>query len=158
MPNPPKILIQGFDPSAPPRRRKLQGMDFYCGGGNFGRGLEEDGAVNNEWAVDISDTAIHTYHANLKAPTSTNLFFGSVNDLLTQAMAGNPQKSELIPSPEEVEFISAWSPCQGFSLMNQRGDPDKGLRNQSLVASVAAYIDCYLPKYGVLENVMNMAQ
>ncbi|TVY92077.1 DNA (cytosine-5)-methyltransferase [Lachnellula willkommii] len=157
MPNAPKSLIQGFDPSAP-LKKQLRGMDLYCGGGNLGRGLEEGGAIHNEWAVDIVDAAIHTYYSNLKNPTSTKLFHGSVNDLLIQAMAGNPQNSDLIPSPGDVEFISAGSPCQGFSLLNNHRDAEKGLRNQSLVASVAAYIDFYRPKYGVLENVMNMAQ
>ncbi|TVY49256.1 DNA (cytosine-5)-methyltransferase [Lachnellula occidentalis] len=158
MPNAPKSLIQGFDPSAPPPKQQLRGMDLYCGGGNLGRGLEEGGAIHNEWAVDIFDAAIHTYHANLKTPTSTKLYHGSVNDLLIQAMAGNPQNSNLIPSPGDVEFISAGSPCQGFSILNNHRDAEKGLRNQSLVASVAAYIDFYRPKYGVLENVLNMAQ
>ncbi|TVY57932.1 DNA (cytosine-5)-methyltransferase 1 [Lachnellula cervina] len=157
MPNTPKSLIQGFDPSAP-LKAPLRGMDLYCGGGNLGRGLEEGGAIHNEWAVDIVDAAIHTYYANLKTPTSTKLFHGSVNDLLIQAMAGNPQNSDLIPLPGDVGFISAGSPCQGFSLLNNHRDAEKGLRNQSLVASVAAYIDFYRPKYGVLENVMNMAQ
>src|SRR5208282_5998642 len=36
----PRTLIQGFDPSDPPSRKLLRGMDLYCGGGNFGRGLE----------------------------------------------------------------------------------------------------------------------
>ncbi|TVY18383.1 DNA (cytosine-5)-methyltransferase 1 [Lachnellula arida] len=157
MPNAPKSLIQGFDPSAP-LKKQLRGMDLYYGGGNLGRGLEEGGAIHNEWAVDIVDAAIHTYYSNLKTPTSTKLFHGSVNDLLIQAMAGNPQNSDLIPSPGDVEFISAGSPCQGFSLLNNHRDAEKGIRNQSLVASVAAYIDFYRPKYGVLENVMNMAQ
>jgi len=158
MPNPPKGLIQGFDPTAPPRQKRLRGMDLYCGGGNFGRGLQEAGAVHHEWAVDIGDSAIHTYHANLQSPTETKLFWGSVNDLLAQAIAGNPEKSDLIPLPGEVEFISAGSPCQGFSILNLMRDDDKGLLNQSLVASVAAYIDFYRPKYGLLENVLNMAQ
>ncbi|TVY24674.1 DNA (cytosine-5)-methyltransferase [Lachnellula hyalina] len=158
VPNTPKSLIQGFDPSAPPRKTQLRGMDLYCGGGNLGRGLEEGGAVHNEWAVDNMPAAIHTYYANLKTPTSTKLFHGSVNDLLIQAMAGNPQNSDLIPSPGDVDVLSAGSPCQGFSILNNHRDAEKGLRNQSLVASVAAYIDFYRPKYPVLENVMNMAQ
>ncbi|RDL31841.1 uncharacterized protein BP5553_09243 [Venustampulla echinocandica] len=154
----PESLTQGFDPRKPPSRSPLRGMDLYCGGGNFGRGLEEGGGVRNEWAVDIYDAAIHTYHANLKHRKGAKLFFGSVNDLLIQALRGNPSKSNLIPRPKDVDFISAGSPCQGFSILNSRRDNDKGLRNQSLVASVAAYIDFYRPKYGLLENVMTMAQ
>lgn len=156
--NLPRKLIQGFDPSADLSRPLLRGMDLYCGGGNFGRGIEEGGAVRNEWAVDIYDAAIHTYRANLKESHKTKMFFGSVNDLLYQAMQGNPTNSDLIPAPGEVDFIAAGSPCQGFSLMNTSRNNAKGLKNQSLVASVAAYVDFYRPKYGLLENVMNMAQ
>ncbi|KAF8866246.1 hypothetical protein BDZ45DRAFT_668084 [Acephala macrosclerotiorum] len=154
--NVPSSLLQGFDPLVVPVQ--LRGMDLFCGGGNFGRGLEEGGALHNEWAVDINQNAMHTYAANLKDLQRTKLFYGSVNDLLSQAMRGNPKNSELIPAPGEVDFISAGSPCQGFSIMNTSRNNNQGLRNQSLVASVAAYVDFYRPKYGVLENVMSMAQ
>ncbi|KAF4628025.1 hypothetical protein G7Y89_g10124 [Cudoniella acicularis] len=154
----PRSLIQGFDPLNKPDRKPLRGMDLYCGGGNFGRGLEEGGAVQFKYAVDIYDAAIHTYHANQEVPGITKMFFGSVNDLLVQAMQGNPHNSDSIPVPGDIDFISAGSPCQGFSVLNSARNNEKGLRNQSLVASVAAYVDVYRPKYGVLENVMNMAQ
>jgi len=122
------------------------------------QGIEEGGAVHNEWAVDINKNAIHTYAANLKHRPGTKLFYGSVDDLLKQALQGNAQKSELIPSPGEVDFISAGSPCQGFSKLNYARNNERGLKNQSLVASVAAYVDFFRPKYGILENVMAMAQ
>lgn len=57
--DPPQSLIQGFDPLSAPPKKLLRGMDLYCGGGNFGRGLEEGGALFNEWAVDINRDAIH---------------------------------------------------------------------------------------------------
>lgn len=154
----PRSLIQGFDPSTPPTRNPLRGMDLYCGGGNFGRGLEEGGAVHNTHAVDINKIAIHTYAANLKSPDAAKLYFGSVDDLLREALNGNLSNSDLIPLPGDIDFISAGSPCQGFSTLNMERNNEKGLKNQSLVASVAAYVDFYRPQYGLLENVMNMAQ
>jgi DNA (cytosine-5)-methyltransferase 1 len=154
----PETLIQGFNPTDAPPYKQLRGLDLYCGGGNFGRGLEEGGALRNVWAVDCAKTPIHSYYANLKEPSSTKLFCGSVDDQLYQALCGNPKRSGLIPLPGEVDFISAGSPCQGFSTLNTMRNNDKGLKNQSLVASVAAYIDFYRPKYGLLENVMAMAQ
>ena len=154
----PESLIQGFDPHQEPSRQKLRGLDLFCGGGNFGRGLEEGQAVRNMWAIDMDKVAIHTYHANLRDPEDTHLFFGSVNDQLFQALQGNPENSQFVPQPGEVDFISAGSPCQGFSLLNNSREQEKGLQNQSMVASVAAYIDFYRPKYGLLENVLNMAQ
>lgn len=106
----------------------------------------------------MNNNAIHTYRANLDDPTSTKLFNGSVNDALSQALRGNPKSSDLIPLPGDVEFISAGSPCQGFSNKNQNKNNEKGLRNQSLVASVAAYVDFYRPKFGILENVPGMSR
>jgi DNA (cytosine-5)-methyltransferase 1 len=153
----PKSLIQGFNPEES-LHRKLRSLDLYCGGGNFGRGLEEAGAIENEWAVDMDRNAIHTYYANLQRPGSVKLFYGSVNDQLYQALQGNPKNSALIPRPGEVEFISAGSPCQGFSKLNSKNrNKEMGLKNQSMVASVAAYVDFYRPRYGLLENVLDMA-
>ena len=155
----PPSLVQGFDPSKAPSRRKLRGLDLYCGGGNFGRGLEEGGAVHYEWAVDMDKIAIHTYFANLQDPQETKFYYGSVNDQLYQAIHGNIKNSDVVPRPGDVDFISAGSPCQGFSRLNfVNATQEKGLKNQSLVASVAAYVDFYRPKYGLLENVLAMAQ
>ncbi len=148
-------LVQGFDPLASPQKPLLRGMDLYCGGGNFGRGLEEGGAVHNKWAVDYNCDAIHTYRANLDCPDETALYYGSVNDLLAQAIKG--RYSKYVPPPGEVDFISAGSPCQGFSNVNQQRTNEKSLRNSSLVASVAAFVDFYRPKYALLENVVAMA-
>jgi DNA (cytosine-5)-methyltransferase 1 len=154
----PQPMVQGLDPELPPLRPQLRGLDLYCGGGNFARGIEEGGAVHFGYAVDLNTNAIHTYRANLKDPESTKLFLGSVDDVLMEAMMGNPQGIEAIPPAGSIDFIGAGSPCQGYSLLNWRKDEDKGLKNQSLVASVAAYVDFYRPKYALLENVMNMAQ
>ena len=151
----PPSLRQGFDPLAPPPRRVLSGMDLFCGGGNFGRGLEDGGAVRNRWAVDYNKCAIHTYHANLKRPDGTALYYGSVDDFLLQALEG--RYSAHVPRPGQVDLISAGSPCQGFSHVNPRKTDDRSLKNSSLVASVAAFIDFYRPKYAVLENVIAMA-
>lgn len=153
----PSSVKLGFDPQAALARPKFRGMDLYCGGGTFGRGIEEGGAVHNKWAVDMAKNAIHSYHANLIDPEDTELFLGSVDDLLYQAFMGNPERSSLIPLPGDVDFISAGSPCTGFSNLNNLKDNNKGLKNQSLVASVAAYIDFYRPKYALLENVTTMA-
>jgi DNA (cytosine-5)-methyltransferase 1 len=105
-----------------------------------------------------ADSDITYSAANLKDPTGTKLFYGSVDDLLKQALLGNPQNSELVPLPGDIDCLSAGSPCQGFSNLNSAKNNETGLKNQSLVASVAAYVDFYRPKYGILENVMAMAQ
>lgn len=152
----PKTLIQGFDPNSQPLKDILNGMDLFCGGGNFGRGLEEGCAIRNKWAVDWNASAMHTYSANLRESDNTQLFNGSVNDYLAQAMEGSTTKE--IAKVGEVDFISAGSPCQGYSVANMARTSDKALKYCSLTASVAAFIDLYRPKYALLENVTHMVR
>lgn len=151
-------LKQGWDPTAAssPSQPLMRGLDIFCGGGNLGRGLEEGGAVKFEWAVDYFTEAIHTYRANLANPDDTKCFNGSVNDYLSQAMKGS--QSTMIASAGSVEVISAGSPCQGFSNVNQLKMNDEALRNVSMVASVVSMVEFYRPKYALLENVPGMAK
>ncbi len=111
--------------------------------------------MRKKWAVDYDRNAIHTYHANLVHPEEMALYFGSANVLLAAAINGKYSKH--VPRSGEVDFISAASPCQGFSNANQKRLNVTSLRNSSLVASVAVFIDFYQPKYALLENVINIA-
>ena len=151
----PTFIKQGWDPSSSPPQRKLRGLDMFCGGGNFGRGLEEGGAVCFDWAIDWYNQAIHTYKANMPAQNHTKLFRGSVNHYLSQALEGSG--GNLIAQIGEVEVICAGSPCQGFSRANPNKGNERGLLNESMVASVLAFIDFYRPKYALMENVKGMA-
>lgn len=152
----PISMKQGFDPTVPTPRPALRGLDIFCGGGTFGRGLEEGGAVKMEWAVDYFKQAIHTYRANVDDPDDIRLFYGSVNDYLSQAMKGSNRG--LVAQFGEVGVILAGSPCQGFSLANLFKMTDRSLINVSMVASVVSFVDFYRPKYALLENVPNMAK
>ncbi|KAJ9148477.1 DNA (Cytosine-5)-methyltransferase 1 [Pleurostoma richardsiae] len=145
---------QGFDPSR--RCKKLRAMDLFCGCGNFGRGLEEGGAIQCRWANDIWDRAIHTYMANAKSPCSVHPFLGSVDDMLHRGLQG--RFSDSVPQPGEVDLISGGSPCPGFSLLTSDKATLPQLKNRSLVASFASFIDFYRPKYGILENVPSIVQ
>ena len=147
---------QGWDPTVQHSSPPLRGLDIFCGGGNFGRGLEEGGAVSFEWAVDHCNEAIHTYRANLGNTNKTKLFSGSVNQYLSEALKGN-KHGGLVAQKGEVDVIIAGSPCQGFSLANPNKGNDRGLFNESMVASVIGFIDFYRPKYAFLENVKGMA-
>ena len=144
-------MKQGFrteDSSA----RPLRGLDIFCGGGSLGRGLEEAGAVKNEWAVDLFPEAIHTYHANSPDVKAYN---GSVNDYLYRASRG--LGGGLIAEKGEAEFMCAGNPCPGFSSANPDRNSNRSLLNNSLVASVISFVDFYRPKYLVMENVLGMA-
>ena len=152
----PGSMKEGWDPTIEVQDASpvMKGLDIFCGGGNLGRGLEEGGAVEFKYAVDYFKEAIHTYRANLSNPDKTDLFYGSVNDFLSQAMSGDPSVAQL----DDVQVISAGSPCQGFSNANQWRENDRALLNVSMVASVVAFVDFYRPKYALLENVTGMAK
>lgn len=148
-------MNQGFDPVKAAPKEPMRGLDIFCGGGNFGRGLEEGGAVRMEWAVDYFNEAIHTYHANASTKEPTKLFNGSVNEYLFDAIHGG--RRTIIAQRGEVAIICAGSPCQGFSLANHLYRNDASLLNISLVASVVAFVDFYRPSYVMMENVPSMA-
>ncbi|TLD29159.1 hypothetical protein PspLS_03380 [Pyricularia sp. CBS 133598] len=150
---PPKFK-QGFLPQKQDMRKPkpLRGLDLFAGCGNLGRGIEESGAVEVKWVNDIWSPAIHTYMANTKDKKAVKPFLGSVDLLLEKAL----KRDGSVPSRGEVEFISGGSPCQGFSLLTVNKGDDRQVKNRSLVASFASFVDFYRPKYGLLENVTNM--
>ncbi|WEW60595.1 DNA-methyltransferase [Emydomyces testavorans] len=149
----PANFHHGFNPHEP--KRKLRALNLFSGGGSFDRGLEEGTAIRNEWAVEWGINQMLTYRANHERPEDLKLFCGSVNDYLKLAIKGT--ESDLVAKPGEVEFISGGSPCQGYSLANYQKQSEGSLRNCSMIASVAAYVDFYRPKYAILENVPAMA-
>ncbi|KAI7784243.1 modification methylase-like protein [Diaporthe eres] len=126
--NKPRIR-QGFDPKRP--IKKLRALDLFSGCGNFGRGLEDGGAVEAKWVNDIWPAAIHTYMANSTDPDSVRPFLGSIDELNLRSFEGKFTKS--VPQPGEA-------------------------KNRSLVAAFAAAVDFHRPKYGILENVKTIVQ
>lgn len=130
---------------------KLRGLDLFCGGGNFGRGLEDGGAVEVKWANDFNDIALHTYMANCPSEDSVDPFLGSIDELNKRAIRG--QFRQGIPQIGDVEFIAGGSPCPGFSNLTNDLTTDKQRKNQSLVAAFATSVDIHRPKFGLLENV-----
>ena len=156
---PPSIpMNEGWDPQSRPQthsQKPLRGLDIFCGGGNFGRGLEEGGAVHFNFAVDWNKEALHSYKANLRQQNEAQLFYGSVNNYLSQAMQG--RGAGVIAQQNQVDLIAAGSPCQGFSNANPNKGNDRSLINVSMIASVVAFVDFYRPKYALMENVKGIA-
>ena len=133
----------------------LSGLDLYCGGGNFGRGLEEAGVVKMRYAVDWDASAIHSYRANTENAADVQYFLGSVNDYLRNALDGSAKPE--VASIGNVELASGGSPCPGFSTMQPNKNSEQSLRFASMVASVVAFVDTYSPQYFILENVVTMS-
>ncbi|KAJ4422072.1 hypothetical protein N0V82_003263 [Gnomoniopsis sp. IMI 355080] len=146
-------LRQGFNPLK--QEKKLRSLDLFCGCGNFGRGVEDGGAVAAKWANDIKSVAIHTYMANTD-PRSCQPFLGSIDDLLYQSMRGKFSAS--VPRPGEVDVILGGSPCQGFSNLTQEKMTLQQHKNRSLIASFAACVDHWRPTWGTLENVVTIVK
>ncbi|KAF2760107.1 S-adenosyl-L-methionine-dependent methyltransferase [Pseudovirgaria hyperparasitica] len=137
--------------------QSLPGISLFCGGGSFDRGLEEGGATHTRYAIDYETKALHTYLANLTLEDEIQLYLGSVNTYLADALAGKGRKSRLIAKIGDIDFFCAGSPCVGFSTAQLNKHSPSSKQNASLVASVLSYIDLYRPRYGVLENVVPMA-
>lgn len=150
----PSTLKQGFDPFEPIQR--LRGLDLFCGGGNFGRGLEDGGGIEMRWANDFNEKAMHTYMANTSAPGAVAPFLGSIDDLQRLAIQGD--FSDNVPPVGHVDFISGGSPCPGFSLLTNDKTTITQRKNQSLVAAFGSFVDLYRPRYGLLENVPGIVQ
>ncbi|SPO04464.1 uncharacterized protein DNG_07149 [Cephalotrichum gorgonifer] len=139
----------------PPTGEKLLGLDLFCGAGNFGRGLEEGGAVEMRWANDISDKAVHAYMANAD-PSRVTPFLESIDTFQERAIRGRFDSG--IPEIGVVGFISGGSPCPGFSILTNDKTTPRQRKNQSLVTAFASMVDLYRPRYGVLENVVGIVQ
>ncbi|KAL2687602.1 hypothetical protein Neosp_005163 [[Neocosmospora] mangrovei] len=150
----PTTLKQGFDPSKPIQR--LRGLDLFCGGGNFGRGLEDGGGIEMRWANDFNEKAMHTYMANTSGPGAVSPFLGSIDELQRLAIQG--EFANNVPLVGDVDFISGGSPCPGFSLLTNDKTTITQRKNQSLVAAFGSFIDLYRPRYGLLENVPGIVQ
>jgi len=146
-------LRQGFHPDEALSKPKLRALDLFSGCGNLGRGLEDSGAVEARWVNDIWDVAIHAYMANADTD-KVHPFLGSVDDLLRRGLQG--RFSESVPAPGQVDLISGGSPCPGFSRLTTDKTTLHQIKNRSLVASFASFVDFYRPKYAVLENVTAM--
>ncbi|CAG8609301.1 11786_t:CDS:10 [Ambispora gerdemannii] len=134
---------------------KLRGLDLFCGGGSLGRGFEDAGFVECRWAVDKYEAALKTYRENASDDGIT-IIHESVNKVLNDAIT-QPRQTKF-PKKGDVDIILAGSPCQGFSRMNYHKYNDKTQQNNSLVTSVASFVDYYHPRYFLLENVAIMAK
>ncbi|KAG0180651.1 DNA methyltransferase Dim-2 [Apophysomyces sp. BC1021] len=134
--------------------RKLAALDLFCGGGNFGHGIEDSGVAECRWSVDVDYHALLTYRYNHNQDNKHTCYNTSVNTLLEESLNGKGREDW--PEPGEVDLILAGNPCQGFSRMNSFYNEENSVRKSSLFASVASYIEFYKPSYFLLENVANL--
>ncbi|KJX92855.1 hypothetical protein TI39_contig5817g00015 [Zymoseptoria brevis] len=146
-------MKEGWNPSVH-HGEKMVGMSLFCGGGTFDRGLEEAGLAKFRYAADWNEHALHSHRANVRRPDQMEYFLGSVNDLLARAMAGDPKSN--IARPGDVHILAGGSPCPGFSMLQLFKLSEQSKQNASLVASIVSFVDFYVPRYFLLENVVTM--
>ncbi|ORX98566.1 S-adenosyl-L-methionine-dependent methyltransferase [Basidiobolus meristosporus CBS 931.73] len=146
---------QDLEQRFPPHYSKVRGatklkvLDLFCGGGAFGRGLQDTGVFECKWAVDIDSMATYTYKAN--AGHDVLVFNQSVNQFLQDCL----QEKDHTPKKGEVDVIIAGYPCQGYSSLNPNRASDQSQSNNSLLASLTSFVEFYEPKFILMENVKN---
>lgn len=133
---------------------KLPGLSLFSGCGNLDRGLEEAGAVEFKTHIDIYEPAIHSIRANARHPDEPQLWLGSIDDYLSLLLLGHSH--EIVARVGDVVMIAAGSPCPGFSALQSNWKSAKACKDASHVTTFCSFVDVYLPKWAILENVVNM--
>ncbi|KAF2734695.1 S-adenosyl-L-methionine-dependent methyltransferase [Polyplosphaeria fusca] len=149
----PRVLQESLESNAL-TIRQLRGLSLFSGGGNFDRGLEEGGAVQFDNAIDISKEAVLTQRANILHPGQLHTHLESVDTVLRAVLRGSTKYAQI----GRVEYISAGSPCPGFSSLQKDTRSPQSLKNASLVTTFLSFIDIFRPSYAILENVVNIAR
>ena len=127
---------------------KLQTMSLFSGAGLLDYSLEESGAFETVVAIDHNENAILTHAANSKSGNCIHIV-DSVNIQLRRCLDGDVKMPEF-------DCITAGCPCKGFSLLNGHRKNKNSQRNCSLLASTLSWIELFLPKFVLIENVPRM--
>jgi DNA (cytosine-5)-methyltransferase 1 len=160
------VLFNKGDSGVESKLQKLDGLSIFSGGGNLDRGLEEGGAVEFKTVVDLSPEAIHTQRANAQNSDNVEYFCGSVDDHLAAILSGKiplppcqlvSAGSPWLVHPLRLRLIADQQSSPGFSVMQQDFLSSASLSNASHISTFCSYVDVARPKYGILENVINMA-
>lgn len=127
---------------------KLRNMSLFSGCGLLDFGLEESGAFETVFAIDHNESSMRSHAANSKSKHCLHVI-GSVNSHLERWIRGEATLFD-------IDCITAGCPCPGFSLLNARRFQINGQRNCSLLASTLSWIELFLPKFVLIENVPSM--
>lgn len=116
-------------------------VDLFSGAGGTGLGFVEAG-FRIVGAIEIDASAAETYERNLKV---------KVKRIDIRQLSPKTFREEIGLQQGELDLLVGCPPCQGFSRMrNTKGVNDE--RN-SLVLRYLEYLEEFLPRYAVFENV-----
>ncbi|KAG0171382.1 DNA methyltransferase Dim-2 [Apophysomyces sp. BC1015] len=132
--------------------RKLAALDLFCGGGNFGHGIEDSGVAECRWSVDVDYHALLTYRYNHNQDNKHTCYNTSVNTLLEESLNGKGREDW--PEPGEVDLILAGNPCQGFSRMNSFYNEENSVRKSFWTGAPedAVHISCLALSTGIVAS------
>jgi DNA (cytosine-5)-methyltransferase 1 len=125
------------------RENKLKVLDLFCGCGGMSKGLEDAG-LEIIAGIDIWDKAIESYKKNFN-------HMGLCYNLQNL----NPSEFCKITNiaKNDIDLIVGGPPCQSYSISGRR---DKNDPRNSLFMEFVKYLDYFLPKGFIMENVIGI--
>ncbi|TGO61880.1 hypothetical protein BOTNAR_0122g00010 [Botryotinia narcissicola] len=149
---------------------KLNTLEIYSGAGGLKKGFHESGVIGTSYAVEFDTAACETFKLNFP---DANVYNDDAGKFLERAMkieAGLPrnmahdidgEKILKMPTKGDIDMIVGGPPCQGWSKVNRKNNPEKLLKNpicpmRESIATFLSYVDFYRPKYCLLENVTGL--
>ncbi|MGE8121540.1 DNA cytosine methyltransferase [Pseudomonas fulva] len=131
-------------------QKKATAIDLFCGAGGLTTGLKAAG-FSVLAGFELNETAAATYKLNHRKP---KIFIGDISKL-------NPKEVmfSLGLKKGELDLLAGCPPCQGFSTHKTRNKSSsvEDIRND-LVFEALRYIEIFLPKTIMLENVPGLAK
>jgi DNA (cytosine-5)-methyltransferase 1 len=122
----------------------LRVLDLFCGCGGMSLGLKQAG-LHVVAGIDIWSVAIQSYQQN----HSDHL--GICGDL--RSLPPEELESQYGIKKGEIDLLVGGPPCQSFSMAGKRDVSDP--RN-TLFMEYVRYLDYYLPRMFLMENVMGI--
>lgn len=124
--------------------KKLNVLDLFCGAGGFSKGFKDAG-FNIAAGIDNDKDAIATFAHNFPNSHAFQI------DLSQEDAIKNVQTK----ITEKIDVVIGGPPCQGFSVAGKRLKDDP--RNR-LYKAYLNFLDCYNPKFVIIENVPAILQ
>lgn len=128
----------------------MKAIDLFCGAGGLTVGLKMAG-FDVVSAVEKEPIVSETYMQN---HPDVYLRTGDIREL-------SPAKimNELGLKPGELELLAGCPPCQGFSSLRTRNkNSSVNDERNDLIFSFLEFVECFLPKVVMLENVPALAK
>ncbi|GAW03185.1 DNA (cytosine-5)-methyltransferase 1B [Lentinula edodes] len=150
----------------------LSMLELFSGAGGLGTGIEQSNFAKTVAAVEYDRNAAETYLMN---HSDTAVFCKDVVELLRELENGDDIESlnrKPFPKPGDIDIIVGGPPCQAFSGANHNRKQDD-IRSSfifcylklfaqiitlraTLPFTMLSYVERYLPKYFLLENVVGL--